>query len=269
MPSIAGAIIVLWLASNSDESFRSVLMLPSSSENLTLPSLVLLFLYGNLFCYIASYPVLTFHVTRVLDFKNDDAKWPFKKNFLLQFTDSYILTLILALASFISFKFFVESTLFPFITVILFALMQIIRILISINYLGKFKGIKGKVSYLYAFTHSLSKRRSISEIVIQENNSGNKKKNTTKKTYWRPEYIETYRHLREHGNSAFIFVLEIILASLIYQVLTSDTTNTSHLENIGGLVFIWSLPALFIHLAGQHLERRFSHFERRTNNNGT
>jgi hypothetical protein len=29
---------------------------------------------------------------------------------------------------------------------------------------------------------------------------------------WRRDLIDTYRHLREHGNSAFIFVLELVLA---------------------------------------------------------
>ena len=57
MPSIAGIAIVNWLCSYADGAFRSLLGLPSAGTQIDAASLTLLFLYGNLFCYIASYPV--------------------------------------------------------------------------------------------------------------------------------------------------------------------------------------------------------------------
>ena len=73
MPSIAGVAIVNWFFAYGDDGLRPLLALPISGERLDTASLTLLFLYGNLFCYVASYPILVFHTTRVLDFADD--KW--------------------------------------------------------------------------------------------------------------------------------------------------------------------------------------------------
>jgi hypothetical protein len=80
---------------------------------------------------------------------------------------------------------------------------------------------------------------------------------------WHKEYMETYRHMREHGNSAFIFMLELVLATLIYCNTVPSECATKQLSAIGLLFAIWALPAVSAHLMGQYLERRFSHFERR------
>ena len=66
MPSIAGAIMVNWICAYGGSGMRSLLYLPPIGTPLDSASLILLFLYGNLFCYVASYPVLVFHATRVL-----------------------------------------------------------------------------------------------------------------------------------------------------------------------------------------------------------
>jgi hypothetical protein len=54
MPSIAGVAIVNWLCSYAGNGLRSLLLLPTAGERLDATSLTLLFLYGNLFCYVAS-----------------------------------------------------------------------------------------------------------------------------------------------------------------------------------------------------------------------
>src|SRR5258708_13964749 len=71
MPSIAGVVIVNWLCAHSGTELRLLLSLPKYGERFDAASLTLLFLYGNLFCYVASYPVLVFHATRLLDFVDD------------------------------------------------------------------------------------------------------------------------------------------------------------------------------------------------------
>jgi len=67
MPSIAGVAIVSWLCAQGGDDLRQKLYLPPHTSPLGTPSLTLLFLYGNLFCYVASYPVLVFHATRAID----------------------------------------------------------------------------------------------------------------------------------------------------------------------------------------------------------
>ena len=69
MPSIAGAAIVSWLVASGHPDIKKLLLLELGSQELQAPTLVLLFLYGNLFCYISSYPILGFHITRVIDFE--------------------------------------------------------------------------------------------------------------------------------------------------------------------------------------------------------
>src|SRR4051812_36415777 len=88
MPSIAGVAIVNWLTSYVGDGLRMMLSLPPIGQSVDGASLTLLFLYGNLFCYIASYPVLVFHATRVIDFRK--GRWPGRP-----LSDGYLGTVIL------------------------------------------------------------------------------------------------------------------------------------------------------------------------------
>jgi len=72
MPSIAGTIIVLSLTDG--KPLRSLLVLPLDATKIDATGAVLAFVYGNLFCYIASYPILVFHATRVLDFADGSGR---------------------------------------------------------------------------------------------------------------------------------------------------------------------------------------------------
>jgi hypothetical protein len=79
---------------------------------------------------------------------------------------------------------------------------------------------------------------------------------------WRKEFMETYRHLREHGNSAFILLMEIALAALAYCVIAKPGQSPTHqLAAIGVLFAVWATPSMFVHLISQHLERRFSRYD--------
>jgi len=76
--------------------------------------------------------------------------------------------------------------------------------------------------------------------------------------------MDTYRHLREHGNSAFIFLLELGLTALVYCVIAnSERSAPEQLGMIAVLLAIWAVPSVLVHLIAQHLERRFSHYDRR------
>jgi len=50
MPSVAGVAIVSWLCSYGGDGMRSLLSLPPRGTPLDTTSLILLLLYGNLFC---------------------------------------------------------------------------------------------------------------------------------------------------------------------------------------------------------------------------
>jgi hypothetical protein len=279
MPSIAGVVVVSWLCSQGGESFREILLLPASVKatagspslqpRIDATSLTLLFLYGNIFCYIASYPILVFHVTRVIDF--DEGEWRARID-----SDGYIAAILTVIVSFAIFhcthtgiRFLLAFAVAGFLAYLQFrrltkAMAQTIKDLPGLT--------EGTVSEAYAFAYTLAVRRGIYEVETTTPNGGDEADNavkddedaktTKRQKAWRQEVIATYRHMREHGNSAFIFLLELGLAALGYCVITKGgQTPTQQLSALGALFALWASPSVFVHLLGQHLERRFSKFD--------
>lgn len=270
MPSIAGAVIVSWLTSGNPE-LKQLLHINTSSPEIESTTLILLFLYGNLFCYIASYPILGFHVTRVIDF--DDSTWK------VAITDGYISSLLVAALVVLVCALGSKGCTYkwaPFAIVIAFSVFQLYRISKSLERI-KFEGLTGKVTRVYAYTYSLARRRGIVEEASTtkqtskdqtDDDSGDKydeEKEWQKKSIWRREFIDSYRHMREHGNSAFIFVLELVLAGLCYMALASSEAkgDAYQLSTVGVLLALWTIPSVFIHFVGQHIERRFSWYDKK------
>jgi len=254
VPSIAGMFAVKWLDENSASTISVYLrFLNFDNSSLSTGQLIAWFLFGNLFCYVASYPILVFHATRVLDFKSVKGDLESYSN------NPYALSiLLLGLAAFFV-AIFSQCHLFAALVLsILYSSYQIYRIKRAYFSFGKF-GFheKYEASPEYAFLSKLSVRRSISETTTVRNADENEEVTSEREK----DLSDSYRHLREHGNSAFIFVLEIILCVLSYLVLTDEGVISSQLGSIGRLTLvwvIWSAPAVLVHLAGQHLERRFS-----------
>ncbi len=60
------------------------------------------------------------------------------------------------------------------------------------------------------------------------------------------EYVESYRHLREHGNAFFIVLLEFLLGSVLFY---------SSLP-WGVVLMLWILPAVGVWYFGTRLESR-------------
>jgi hypothetical protein len=76
---------------------------------------------------------------------------------------------------------------------------------------------------------------------------------------------DSYRHLREHGNSFFIVLLEILLGFVLISVGTFGPTASVNLRIIEdtlllyiSIIMIWIVPAALVWLVGTLLERRFS-----------
>ena len=157
MPSIAGVVIVLWLSKHAGDEFRTLLLLPQGGRPLDTPALTLVFLYGNLFCYVASYPVLSFHVTRVLDF---DSAGAWTKN---PVADGYLTTVVVTLVSFIVALFAPESCRYiaAFLLVALFASVQLSRTYMALSRHVELDGLAGSASLAFGFLFAIAKRRAI------------------------------------------------------------------------------------------------------------
>ncbi len=130
-----------------------------------------------------------------------------------------------------------------FVLTIAFSAFQLVRICMVWK-------SKNGISLAYGYASNLAKRRTMSEVL-----SSDKEWNTK----WREDLVETYRHMREHGNSGFIFLLELTLAGLIYCILVNGAhSGFRQLSEVGILLAFWAFPAALVHMLAQHLERRFS-----------
>lgn len=69
----------------------------------------------------------------------------------------------------------------------------------------------------------------------------------------REKYIESYRHLREHGNAFFIVVFEFILAFSIW--------HASTLKHLCILLLVWIIPAAWVWVIGTKMESKIDMFQ--------
>jgi hypothetical protein len=156
MPSVAGIAIVAWLLAWAPAQLREILFFGAAPHSIDAPTLTLLILYGNLFCYVASYPVLCFHVSRVIDFEG--YTWKVRP------TDGYLAAAAVGLLT-------LSATLFLsgvcrvvaiFLITMLFSVLQVIRFGLALRRQKLSGNPKGRpTSLLYAYRIDLSKRRGV------------------------------------------------------------------------------------------------------------
>ena len=65
------------------------------------------------------------------------------------------------------------------------------------------------------------------------------------------EYIESYRHLREHGNATAIVVFELILGAALY----STNSSNINIKYSALVLFIWIVPACISWVIGTIMEK--------------
>ena len=251
MPSIAGVVIVIWLGDIAGDNFQELLLLPKTTYDINTPNLILLFLYGNLVCYVASYPILSFHATRVWDCKN--LTW---RSFFLS---GYVATAVVSLAvlyTSLSLPTWCRNW-WAFLLAIAFSFYQIVRICMVMK-------SNKDISRVYTYASTLAKRRSLQKETATEALTRGFFNDKGRSMQWRRDLIETYRHLREHGNSGFIFVLELTLAGLTYCIVANDDLldPLKKLSAVGILFAFWAFPAALVHMLAQHLERSLAEDDR-------
>lgn len=254
MPSIAGMFFVAWLYENSPvlhtvgvDNFIS-----SATTKFNWAYLILWILLGSLYCYIVSYPILVFHATRVLDFRDRAG------SAASMWGNPYLLTILFTVISVALVS--SDNILGAFIFVVLFSAFQCWRIWRSTAQalFGFNEGYES--GFMYAFLNKLAKRRSIKskDKIENEDEVGSSSERTIEN--FEADLSDSYKHLREHGNTAFIFILEVGLLPLCYALLNTHFTGISTAEMIAAFLVVWCSPAMLVHWLGQHLERRFSKF---------
>lgn len=176
-------------------------------------------LIGLAYCYLASAPILVFHAYRASFFKVDNNKIISGKKFNWIVVGIYLGTLALILESLIFKKTFLIGIM-PWVMLTGILILQIIII----------------VTCLYG--DKTSKFYSILTEYRQKEKNNNSRDN----------YIESYKHLREHGNAFLILLMELLLGLILVKV--------HQISHITLVIVLWILPATSVWILGTILEAK-------------
>jgi hypothetical protein len=228
MGTVVGAIALLFLCSQRNEIQSILPGTPVTTITPETPRLLLFAVYGLIYCYIASAPILVFHAGRFL--LNPDMS----KKRLGQLALAYsILPVLCGLAACCA------SVHYRIQGKILFSLTaSALALLLELEAISVYFCI-ARNQLLFAFYDRLDKRRAKSE---------------------KGEIVDSYRHLREHGNSFFIVLLEISLAVVLFEIqkLVPAGSSVPVTAPWLALLVVWIMPAVCIWLISTIFERRFS-----------
>jgi hypothetical protein len=233
MGTLVGSAILNQI-SKIDPAIGDLLLIENSKSSAP-ENIWILLGFGLVYCYVSSIPILVFHASR---FPFSTSGFPSKKakGFFL-----IISAFIIPAALLTAFSIFLVTPEKDAIAAEI-AVLAALGIL-SLQYFFCFRVI---VFHNEAFEYykKLARARHI---------SGN-----------RGEIVTSYRHLREHGNSIFIVVLELLLGVLLIAsyYITSNVVDPHisfppQIYIYGFVIFLWILPGSFIWWCATLLERNF------------
>jgi hypothetical protein len=205
-----------------------LLLLPNEPKDFGGAHLTLLAAYGVAYCYLASAPVLIFHACRCLFWtKNKEIGVinSLKRNWSI-----IIFPTIGGLIGWFGSKDYVVSAWKSAAGAIFVAILTVqVVMILRVFY-------KNRISEFY-------------KELIEERNKDKHK-----------QFVESYRHLREHGNSFFIVFFEFILGLILFSysnIGTTVATSPTPESTVRGLViiiFTWAFPGLIAWFIGCRLE---------------
>lgn len=226
--TVVGAMIVFFLFSQN-EALRKILFIPSDPKDFGMPHLILLAVYGLAYCYIASAPILIMHAGRGLIFES-----PTNTNIYDGITKRMLFTLlppILSVAYYINIE--NEYNILSCLALFIYAML-----------------ISFQLTILYSIFNGSWKKTIDYYLIIV------KKRNRHKAS----GYIESYKHIREHGNSFLIVAFQFFLACPIFMFVSQpEISNESAIRHLLLIILIWIIPAAIIWLFGNKLENHLQH----------
>lgn len=222
--TIVGGVVFFFICASSPP--LDGLLLGATFEKIDIGLLPVFALYGLAYCYLASAPILVMHACRFGLSERLEVRY----NTLLLF----------AIPGF-GFLCLLHCLWQPLSTMLLLAALPAFLVWwMELVLLAKaFAG----TTHMLAFYRQLSEKRS-------EAGSA--------------DLVESYRHLREHGNSFMIVVFEVILGILIFTFTRSDPAIGIYMQSaqvvsiFAVIMLLWIAPAASVWLLGTALERRFS-----------
>lgn len=215
--TVVGGVIIFYLNTSVGSSLKDSLI-PGLTDLKKLDAQVLSIIgaLGLAYCYVASAPVLVLHATRGAFLRKNKTKY----NYFIGTS----LFLVLAVAG--TACIYLEGT--DIKSILSFALMAIVLFFQLIPF---FFSIKNDGALAHDYYLKLTAARSNGSEVARQ-------------------YVESYKHLREHGNAFFILIFEVALGTVL------ATTPTPNLAII--VLVLWIMPAAFVWGIGSLLEYRFA-----------
>ncbi len=229
MGTVVGGVVFFFLC-NTNPALKPMLF-GAEAGKIDGPLLALLAGYGLAYCYIASAPILVLHAGRFLFDISQGAKASLWRVLVL-FVPPAIATLF-----FFCTRTSTGATLYFFSSV--FALAAIV---LWPQYLAIIFTLF-RTKELLKFYEKLAGKRESAKGGI----------------------VDSYKHLREHGNSFFIVTLEIVLAIILYAAGNFDATagaavaptKDAYILPYFWIILVWMLPAALVWLVGTLIERQF------------
>lgn len=230
MGSVVGGVIFFVLCLTNPA--LKPLLFGTEGGKIDATQLVLLAGYGLTYCYIASAPILVLHVGRFLLDVRVGGGLSGKRVF------AFLAPPLVATGIFFFSQVSDGPVLYFFSVVFLLAALIVWSQYLVVG----FSLFKSKE--LFEFYQKLSNKR-----------SGAK-----------GGFVDSYKHMREHGNSFSIVLLEIVLAILLFAWGNFDAMTTGIVSSSKAtyvipylvVVLLWILPAALVWLVGTLLERQFS-----------
>jgi len=229
MGTVVGAIIVYTMCSKN--SVLNPLIFETKSGTLDANLLLLLVGYGITFCYVASAPILVLHTSRFAI----QAGNVYEKTKLKEYIKWLNVPLLIApllylwfdpnftVCKFVSHEYASDS----YFRIFYFT---ITCILIWAQYLAIFYTMENSEN-LFKFYENLADKRAKAK----------------------SDFIDSYKHLREHGNSFLIVFMEILLALALETVTPFQNTNAYIM-----IIILWIMPAAGVWFVGTSIERKLA-----------
>lgn len=183
---------------------------------------VILLLMGLCYCYVASSPMLTIHVSRYREFKSVFNKIPWKYGFLFFLLWTGLIGALLWLAGYFKGGFSAEQLKF----LALGMTPPFVVFFVQFIFLPK---NDSDIIQLFNFYDDLSFLR----------------------YYTFTDIMTSYRHLREHGNAYSVLLLELILGwSLVWSIKVEVYLAIA-------VLIAWVAPSAFVWVIGTNIEKRY------------
>jgi hypothetical protein len=211
--TIVGGAIVLYLNRPLTSSLSN-LILPGVTDvsKLDAQLLFLLLALGLAYCYIASAPILVLHAARGVILANKTKAY------------SWACSASIALIAIMAILIYPYIGMIATVSIVLFSNVVIYQIILLFFSFVK----EGELVYYYY------------------NNLALKRSSNTEHS---KQYVESYRHLREHGNAFFILFFELLLGVIL--------ASQHHVYYVFIVITVWIFPAALVWMLGTVLEFRF------------